>query len=184
MDEIKELRERIDELEDELLNAEDSESENETIHGFVYKLYHIDQPNTFYIGSTTKRLSRRLVEHRSEARKTRSKSKVYRFMREQGADSFTIEPLEEVDVENQEQLRLIEQRYIEQLNPLLNDNRAHITAEQTREQIRIYNQARREHIRAWGLANANKHRCSCGYHTHNKANLRSHLRSYPEHTQQ
>lgn len=172
MDEIKELRERIDELEDELLNAEDSESENETIHGFVYKLYHIDQPNTFYIGSTIDRLSRRLSGHKAKARHGHC-FKLYDFMRAQGIDCFTIEPIEEVDVNDKSELRFLEQRYIDQLKPLLNGYRAHTTVEQRREQKR-----------AWNQANANKFRCNCGYHTYNKPHLTKHLRIYPDHHQQ
>jgi len=189
MEELNELRERIDELEDELKGggSDDEDlterSDNETIRGFIYKLYHVDHPETFYIGSTTKRLSLRLSRHKSEAKRLRCNSSLYTFMREQGIDSFTIESIEEVDVRDKEQLRLLEQRYIQNTSPLLNEKRAHITPEQKRESDRVYNRAHIGQQRAWREANAHKFKCSCSYHTYNKPNLMSHLRYHTDHHQ-
>jgi len=73
-----------------------------------------------YVGSTTDRLCIRLCKHRDMARKQRSSSLLYKTMFELGPNNFTMTMLQEIEVENKEMLRVIEQEWIDKIKPTLN----------------------------------------------------------------
>jgi len=142
--------------------------ETKTITGTVYKLYNRNEPDQFYIGSTVKTLNRRLSSHKQDARSRNSK--LYQYMREKGFENFTIEPIETVECKDMSALRELEQRYIINLRPTLNYQRA-------------YGFDKRNWEHNWRQANANKYKCNCGYHTYLKPDLTKHLRRKPTHNQ-
>ena len=76
-------------------------------NGKVYKLIS-DETNFIYVGSTTQQLSKRLYEHKDNAK--RGKSKVYETMRDVGIDTFRIVLINEFPCENKEQLCKEEER--------------------------------------------------------------------------
>jgi len=93
--------------------------------GYVYKLY--DENGNFYIGSCTMTLKKRLVIHRSDSKKRNSK--LYKYMREHGADKFKISLLEKVKFVDTDELRMKETEYFDMLQPQLNENRPYSTDE-------------------------------------------------------
>mgnify|MGYP000988004977 CR=1 FL=1 len=125
--------------------------------GIVYKLY-ADEVN-FYVGSTKCTARARLSEHRSSAATGRGRSKLYKKMREIGIDEWQLEVLEEAADED---LRDLEQKYIEELGPSLNSRRANVLGE-------------RASRRLWKETNSHKYACSCDYHTSNKHTFQRHV---------
>jgi hypothetical protein len=92
--------------------------------GYVYKLY--DEKGNFYIGSTSN-MYMRFSKHITDS-KTKN-TKLYKYMREHGADKFKISILEEVKYVDVDELRMKETEYFDMLQPQLNDNRPYSTAE-------------------------------------------------------
>lgn len=116
-------------------------SESETYMAKIYKLYYKNKPKMLYIGSTTVSLSRRLSQHRYDS--TRKNSKLYEFMRKYGAENFEIQLIDEVEIENERELRLCEQLSINLLKPKLNEVRAFCTPEQYTQQEKVRNERKR-----------------------------------------
>ena len=80
------------------------------MHGIIYQIYS-DMTPYFYIGSTTKPLSRRLWQHKRKARtKKLTSSKIIRC-----GGKIEILSLEEVDVSSKEELEAIEYQIIDEL---------------------------------------------------------------------
>jgi len=95
-------------------------------NGKIYKLIN-DLNDKIYIGSSNYQyLSVRLNGHRQSCKNEtgRRDSKLYKYMREIGAEHFQIELIEEYVCETKQQLCEREQYWIEQLKPELNMFRA------------------------------------------------------------
>ena len=135
---------------------------------YVYRLVNTDTNETFYVGSTSQRLSARMCAHRSCALTPSCKQykfKVYEKMREIGVENVRIVLIDEHHQITKLALEKLEQIAIEGHPELMNRRRAHITDAQ-----------RHEGMKVWREANADKHRCElCNYGTYNSVNYRQHL---------
>lgn len=109
--------------------------------GFVYKCYHKDNPNLFYIGSTSQTLTKRLQQHRDQARKETCKSKWFKYMKEKNYDDFRIVLIEEMKHQHSSQLREREDYHIRQLKPQLNERNAKESPEDVKKQKQDYYEA-------------------------------------------
>lgn len=68
--------------------------------GYIYKITNKLNDKT-YIGKTTKTVQERWKEHLRDCRKERCENRpLYRAIKKYGIDAFTVETLEEVDLEN------------------------------------------------------------------------------------
>ena len=92
----------------------------------IGKVYKITGKGKSYVGSTTKDLKHRLQIHFHNCLDTtgRRDSTLYKFIRENGTDHFTIELVEEYTYETPKELRAREQHWIDELKPELNMFRA------------------------------------------------------------
>ena len=112
----------------------------------VYKIY-FDDCDDIYIGSTKANLSQRMAQHRTAVRKG-STCRIHNFIRSKDL-IFNYILVSSCIVYNKDQQNLFEQTVIDELQPNLNQIRAHTTVEQTREQTKVYNddhkEARLEH---------------------------------------
>lgn len=98
--------------------------ENEIIFARVYKFYNtIDE--MVYIGSTNKTLVKRLGDHMCSYNNG-EKAKLYQHMRKVGRSNFKMKLLEYKVVDNMQELRTLEQKWIDRENSknLLNNKRA------------------------------------------------------------
>lgn len=87
--------------------------------GFVYEITNTVTKHK-YIGSTIQTLHNRFKAHRSNAR-IGKKGKLYDHMRTVGVDNFTINVVEECEVDSIEQLCIREHTHYIDQNPSLND---------------------------------------------------------------
>ena len=100
--------------------------------GFIYK---IEVEGELYIGSTKKKLYDRQSNHNHDLNNPNSKNYntyLYRFCREKKVEKIICELIETVD---DNELVLLEQEYINMLEPTLNTRRAY----QTEEELLEYN---------------------------------------------
>lgn len=122
------------------------------MEGNVYRITN-SQDGCFYIGSTICDLKKRLREHRADAK--RHTNKVYKHI---DWDNATIELIEKCTIENRQQLREVEQRYIVKsiTNPLcLNTFRA-IRTEQPKYYCAEYYKNNKEVARAYYQRNRDR----------------------------
>jgi len=112
----------------------------------VYKIY-FDDCDDIYIGSTKTTLSRRMAQHRVAVRRG-STYRVHNFIRSKNMD-FNYILVRSCFVFNKDQQRLFEQTVISEMNPNLNQRRAHTTEEQARERNKEYNQNNKESIKEY-----------------------------------
>ena len=134
-----------------------------TITGRIYKIYHQDNPNMFYIGSTSKRLSKRLQQHKDTAKyNPDKKSRWLEYLRTKNIDNFEIVLLEELKTGDKTRLREREDYYIRQLKPALNQRRALLSPEDVKAYNKTYrqryNQLNSAHIKQQAKKNAKKYR--------------------------
>ena len=91
--------------------------------GIIYKIYHKDNENLFYIGSTTN-YYRRQINHKTRCNNENDVGhnlKLYQIIREHGSwDCFQFDILEELSCETKEELHQIENEYINTLKPVMN----------------------------------------------------------------
>jgi hypothetical protein len=103
--------------------------------GFIYK---IEVEGELYIGSTkNKYLSSRQSLHNHNLNNPNSKcynTPLYKFCRTHNIEKIICEMIEEVD---DTELKILEQEYINKLEPSLNTIRAYRTEEELKEQIRL-----------------------------------------------
>ena len=96
----------------------------------IYKIWWEDEPESFYVGSTKKRLlSERMNQHRASCRGGKT-AKLFRFMREKGINSFQYVLLGWSMVSSFDEQRMVEQSYISRLNPTLNSRKAFCSTEE------------------------------------------------------
>jgi group I intron endonuclease len=100
----------------------------------IYKIYcNIDGNDEIYVGSS-KDLKQRILKHQSYYNNPKSKKynfKVYRYIRDNfGWDNFTVKTLERFSCENQLALRQREQKWIDELKPTLNTQKAYCSPDQ------------------------------------------------------
>ena len=102
--------------------------------GYIYKIVN-DIDNSFYIGSTWNKLNLRYNSHTSDCNNG-SECKVHQKMRDIGINHCRIELIERVEVKDRKERLQIEQKYITELKPDLNVNKAFLTEEEHLEQGR------------------------------------------------
>jgi hypothetical protein len=79
----------------------------------IYGLYTIDTNQIVYIGSTYNQLSKRIYQHK-QLEKKHPERKMYKFISENGGfENIKIVLIENIKVENRDELRKIEQKYID-----------------------------------------------------------------------
>ena len=139
--------------------------------GKIYKIYNVVNDD-FYVGSTTRKLSERMADHRACIHSKKSQHLlIYKAFREHGVESFYIELIEKCPCHDIEELRKKEGEYIRQLKPSLNkfiagrtkqeyyeNNKEYINEhmheyyennkEYIIEQHKQYNENNKEHIKA------------------------------------
>jgi len=107
------------------------------MNGIIYKIYHKDNEDLFYIGSTTD-LDRRKREHKYNCANRNSRhhnSKLYQIIRENGSwECFQFDIIEQVCCETQEDLFKKEDEYITTLKPNMNSQKAFVA--ETREEYK------------------------------------------------
>jgi predicted GIY-YIG superfamily endonuclease len=112
--------------------------------GRVYKI-EINE-NDIYIGSTIQTLRRREIHHNSHLRKNVYKCKLYEKCREHNITNIICILLEQKEVEDIDEIRLLEQEYITKLQPSLNSWSAYTGL--TREEYgKEYNKKNKEDIK-------------------------------------
>ena len=107
--------------------------------GFIYK---IEIDNQIYIGSTIRKLYDRQAHHNYKLNNPNNRNYniyLYRFCREKKVKKIICELIEEVD---DTELRILEQEYINKLQPTLNTNRAYRTEEEQLEQWKEHNKVK------------------------------------------
>ena len=114
----------------------------------VYKLINTVD-DTFYIGSTTTQLSKRLSWHKRTCLYKQSKARLYEHMSKIGMENFKIILINEFYLNNNEELRREENNYIEMYkndSNCLNMVRAYASDEVKKEQmIKSSEKFRKEH---------------------------------------
>jgi group I intron endonuclease len=93
----------------------------------IYKLVN-DIDDKIYVGSTATTLAKRLHGHKNSA-KRKPDIHVYRHLNTVGWDNVRIVLIESIVVQNKDQLRMNEQRYIDELRPELNKNAAYVNCQ-------------------------------------------------------
>jgi hypothetical protein len=130
---------------------------------YAARIYRIicDLDDEEYIGSTKQTLSKRMAAHRSAAKKP--VCVIHVRMSTVGVEHFKIVLIEELQVENNEQLRKREQEVIEERRATLNTIRAYID-EEGKKARKLENKEYTAQVhKAYALANIEKR------HAHNKA---------------
>jgi len=88
--------------------------------GKIYKIYNTVN-DEIYIGSTTRKLSERMADHRKCANnEAKQHLLIYKAFRERGVESFFIELIEKCPCNDIEELNKKEGEYIRSLKPSLN----------------------------------------------------------------
>ena len=121
------------------------------IRGTVYKM--TDDEGFFYFGSTITTLAERLNAHKKTSKKY-PKSKVYsQFSFEKFCQNIIkMEVIEQVVVENQKELRMIENQYITKYRndlKLLNTIKAFISEEELKEYHKEWREQNYEYKKQW-----------------------------------
>lgn len=91
--------------------------------GYIYKIMNKIN-NNFYIGQTKTSINKRYVNHKSEARRTKIDTPLYRAMRKYGVENFEVSSIIEIKTNTKEELyemlNELEMNYIEKLKPAYN----------------------------------------------------------------
>jgi len=98
--------------------------------GTVYK---IEIGENIYIGSTTQKLCNRQGLHNFHYRDNTKINKLYKKCRDNNITKIICILLEQKEVEDIDEIRQLEQQYIDELNPSLNSWSAYITEEDKKE---------------------------------------------------
>ena len=87
--------------------------------GKIYKIYNAVN-DEIYIGSTTRKLSERMSEHRRRINSRHNQFPIHKAFREHGVDNFFIELIEKCPCNDKDELLKTEGNYIRLLKPSLN----------------------------------------------------------------
>ncbi len=120
--------------------------------GTVYK---IEIGENIYIGSTILKLNDRQANHNFRLKKNIRKNKLYNECRKHNITKIICILLEEKEVENKEEIRMLEQEYITKLQPTLNSNIAYTGLTQE-EYNKEYNEKNKEKNKKWRDNNKDK----------------------------
>ena len=121
--------------------------------GKIYKIYNTVN-DEIYIGSTTRKLSQRMADHRKPYTiKRHEHLPIYKAFIEFGVESFFIELIEKCPCHDKDELNKKEGEYIRQLKPSLNKfiagrkNKEWMTdnKEHSKQQQKEYREANKEH---------------------------------------
>ena len=96
--------------------------------GKIYKIFNIDEPEKFYVGSTTMKLWHRLGGHKSLCKK--SNRFFYQEVKKLCWDKFKIELIENFPCNNRQELFAQEEKVRSQTNAYYNMCRAFVSEEQ------------------------------------------------------
>lgn len=100
--------------------------------GKIYKLFPKEQPNNFYIGSTTSPLNIRLTNHKSAIRRNNLNSKLGKAFKPVVED-LKIELLEAFPCIHKRELEKQETEFIRRLNPPINHKIAYLSEDEKNE---------------------------------------------------
>ena len=112
--------------------------------GIIYK---IEICNEIYIGSTIQRLSNRRTKHNSNLKDINKNCKLYETCRTNNINNITLIEIEKVKINNKIELNIIEQKYINELQPSLNSKRAYRTEEESRSRHKEYKNKNKDKIK-------------------------------------
>ena len=118
--------------------------------GRVYKI-EVNKDD-FYIGSTISTLKERERLHNIRLRENVRNNKLYEKCRDNNITKIICILLEEREVENIDEIRQLEQEYIEKLNPTLNSQSAYTgltNKEYHKEYNKEYNKNNKEYIKKY-----------------------------------
>ncbi len=104
--------------------------------GRVYKV-EVNE-NDIYIGSTIQSLKERERLHNISLEQNIKKYKLYEKCRENNITKISCVLIEEKEIKDIKDIRLLEQEYIDELNPSLNHNFAYITEEYKKDYKKDY----------------------------------------------
>ena len=107
------------------------------IDGIIYK---IEIGEDFYIGSTETTLKIRQISHNRDLKK--HNYKLYETCKANDINDITLIEIKKVKVENKLELRILEQEYINKLQPSLNIRRAYTTEEEEKLYNKEYDKNR------------------------------------------
>jgi len=129
--------------------------------GTVYK---IEIGENIYIGSTIKKLSYRQSRHNCRLNKNVKTNKLYEECKKHNIEKIICILLEEIEIEDIDEIRKLEQEYITKLQPSLNHKSAYTGLTQQ--------QYRKEYYKEWRDNNKEKVKeCKKGYYENNKKKL-------------
>ena len=111
----------------------------------VYKICNLEDKKE-YVGSTKQKLNRRMTSHEVETRKNRNNMPLHDHMRELGIRKFYIELLEEKEVANRRDQRILESEWQDKLKPELNKVRAYSSKEKKLELAKIHYNENKEEV--------------------------------------
>lgn len=92
---------------------------------FIYKIINA-KTTDIYVGSTVQSIKNRFKTHRSNA-KVGKTSKLYDCMRTHGIEFFSVELLEELEIDSKSELGMKEREYCEKMKPSLNMKMANVS---------------------------------------------------------
>jgi group I intron endonuclease len=103
----------------------------------IYKIYcDIDGVDEIYVGSS-RDLKQRIIEHKSYCNNPKSKKynfKLYRYIRDNcGFENFTFETLQRYSCDNEKELHIKEQEWIDKLKPTLNGKKGYLSSSDKKE---------------------------------------------------
>ena len=110
--------------------------------GIIYK---IEIYNEIYIGSTIQKLSQRQRLHNYNLKV--KNCKLQKFCKENNINNITLIEIEKVKINNKIELNIIEQKYINELQPSLNSKRAYRTEEESRSRHKEYKNKNKDKIK-------------------------------------
>lgn len=103
----------------------------------IYKVFEVDNPNNFYIGSTKQELKRRMYGHGASSKI--KNNKFHTELKNKGIDKFDIGLIRECEVNNKDEQLIEEQKTIDEFKPSLNDVRAKgLDLEREKQRKKIY----------------------------------------------
>ena len=149
--------------------------------GKIYKIYNTINDD-IYVGSTTRKLSERMAEHRRRINHKDNHNLLYQSFIKHGVINFYIELLEKYTCSDKEELHKKEGEYIRGLKPSLNIQMAGRTAKEYREDNREH---MKEYTKLWQENNKEYIReYNKQYYENNKEHTKEQYKQYREHNKE